>query len=89
MTRRCGSRRPFGEQSADDTSPNAISEIVRSEQVGENCVVIPGVNRDLGTTVGAGDAAHRLQCAIPVERRQLDRDDTRLIGQLAPESTLR
>ncbi len=55
------------------------------EQVGDDRVVVAGVERDLIGAARGGHPAHQLQRAVPVEGRSLDGDDGRDRRELAPE----
>ena len=79
--------RPVSEQPADDPAldrPPADGEPEGRHQVGDDGVVVAGVERDV-VAAGVDDGADHVEGLIAVERRDLDGDDGRYLGEAAPE----
>jgi len=74
---------PLAEEAAVDVA-RASGEGERGEEVGEDVVVVAGVE---GNVVAAGseDGADDVECAVAVERGNFDGDKFRDVGERAPE----
>ncbi len=57
----------------------------RREQVEHDVIVIPGIERDALGGAGLDHAAHHVERAVAIERRDLDRDDVLDLGEAPPE----
>ncbi len=77
----------MAEQSTDQTTfalAAANLKTKRGEQVGQNVVVIAGVQRDVHSA-GIGHRAYDVQRLIAVERRNLDRHHVLNFREPSPE----
>ena len=63
---------------------SADGEAERREQVGDDVVVVAGVERDV-VAPGLGDGPDDVERLVAVERRDLDRDDVLDLGEAPPE----
>src|SRR6202030_1195623 len=82
--RRFGPDGPVAEQSTYDASL-AAAEIELREQVGNDVVVVAGVERDFRGASGLYHCAHDIQRLIAVERRDFNSDDILDFRELAPK----
>jgi len=60
-------------------------EPIRCQEIGDDGVVVAGVERDLSGASHLGDGAHDVERPVPIERRDLDRHGIRNRGQAMPE----
>src|SRR5919197_4724672 len=80
--------RPVAEQATDD--PTLATCAVRAEsearhEIAHDCIIIAGVERDVFTT-GVHDRADDIERLIPVEWRDLDRDDGWYFSKPTPDA---
>src|SRR4051812_45929083 len=76
---------PLAQQSAADAQRAPSAKPERRDQVADNVVVIAGVQRDLTGATRLGDGTHDVHGTVPVEGRDLDRDDVLDLREPAPE----
>ncbi len=74
---------PLAEEAAVDVA-RAPGEGERSEEVGEDVVVVAGVEGNV-VTAGSEDGADDVECAVAVEGGDFDGDKFRDVGERAPE----
>ena len=80
--------RPVAEQAAAEAHgdrPAVAHRGERRDEIEHDVVVVAGVERDAVFGAGLDDAAHDVERAVAVERRDLDRDDVLDRGEAGPE----
>src|SRR3974390_1257748 len=76
------------EQAAADMSADrnsVVAQIEGQRKVEQNMIVVACVERDAVECAGRKNAAQYVECAVTVERRDLDRNDIVDLGKSAPE----
>ena len=82
-----GPHGPVSQQAADDAALDRASrrcESERGHEVRDDGIVVAGVQRDVVAT-GVDDGADDVERLVAIERRDLDGDDARDLGEAAPE----
>src|SRR5690348_12473671 len=76
--------RPLSQQATDDVY-DVVAEPERGQQIDDDVVVVAGVQRDVAGPSRLDDGADHVDRRVPVERRDLDRDDAVDLGERPPE----